>query len=249
MLFFPHLIAGPILRPNELIPQLEHPRRKKMVLPTAGVAVFTLGLVKKLVIADPIGGLVDHGLMPRACRAPRKRCSRFMAFRCRSIATSAAIPTWRSGSRSARHPAAEQFPPPYCAGLDRDFWRRWHITLSFWLRDYLYIPLGGNRQGRARQIRNILIPWRSAVYGMAPAGPSSFGACFTESRSAGVHLFRRLRTQNPQWLGVALTFCLVTFAWVYFRAPDHGDCHTMFWLARSSVPWPESDGFADVAPV
>jgi len=59
VLFFPHLIAGPILRPIELIPQLEHPRRKKWLLPTAGVAVFTLGLVKKLVIADPMGGLVD----------------------------------------------------------------------------------------------------------------------------------------------------------------------------------------------
>jgi alginate O-acetyltransferase complex protein AlgI len=95
VLFFPHLIAGPILRPNELIPQLEHPRRKKSILPVAALAVFTIGLVKKLVFADTIAGLVDSVYAHAGtATAPEARS---MASRCRSIATSAAIPTWRSG--------------------------------------------------------------------------------------------------------------------------------------------------------
>ena len=149
VLFFPHLIAGPILRPIEFIPQLEHPRRAKSLRPTAGFAVFTIGLVKKLVFADTIAGLVDaaygHTGLPTAPEALLAIYGFSVQIYCDfSGYTDMAIGlALLLGLRLPNN-----FRQPYCAGSIIDFWRRWHITLSFWLRDYLYIPLGGNREGR-----------------------------------------------------------------------------------------------------
>src|SRR5262252_6101395 len=112
---------------------------------------------------------------------------------------------------------------PYAAGSIIDFWRRWHVTLSFWLRDYLYIPLGGNRNGRLQEIRNIMITmtlgglWHGASWTFV-----IWGALHGLAVSVVHVLTRVLRwswlSAMPAWFAVLLTFHFVTFAWVFFRA-------------------------------
>ena len=228
VLFFPHLIAGPILRPIELIPQLEHPRRKKSLLPTAAVALFTIGLVKKLVVADTLAGLVDtiYGqsgtpTAPAALFAiygfsAQIYCD-FSGYTDMAIALGMLL-----GIRLPNN-----FLQPYCAGSIIDFWRRWHITLSFWLRDYLYIPLGGNRGGRFNEIRNIMITmtlgglwhgasWTFVIWGIL------HGLAVSAVHTAREVLHWTWLSRMPRWVGVLLTFHFVTVAWVFFRAPSLG---------------------------
>jgi len=227
VLFFPHLIAGPILRPIELIPQLEHPRRKKWLLPTAGVAVFTLGLVKKLVIADPMGGLVDAVYAKAVPTAPEALLAMY-GFSVQIYCDFSGYTDMAIGLAmllGIRLP--NNFLQPYCASSIITFWRRWHITLSFWLRDYLYIPLGGNRHGRFGEVRNILITM--ALGGLWHGASWTFviwGILHGIGVSA-VHVAKKVLRwtwleRMPGWLGVLLTFHFVTLAWVFFRAPGLG---------------------------
>jgi alginate O-acetyltransferase complex protein AlgI len=205
VLFFPHLIAGPILRPIELIPQLEHPRRKKSLSPTAGLAVFTIGLVKKLVFADTIAGF-----------SVQIYCD-FAGYTDMAIGLAMLL--------GVRLP--NNFRQPYSADSIVQFWRRWHMTLSFWLRDYLYIPLGGSRHGRLHEIRNIMITmvlgglWHGASWNFV-----IWGVLHGVGVSA-VHAARKIARWTwldrvPRWVGVLLTFHFVTLAWVFFRAPNLG---------------------------
>jgi alginate O-acetyltransferase complex protein AlgI len=119
------------------------------------------------------------------------------------------------------------FRQPYCADSIVQFWRRWHMTLSFWLRDYLYIPLGGNRHGRLHEIRNIVITmalgglWHGASWNFV-----IWGLLHGIGVSA-VHSARKIARWTwldrvPRWVGVLLTFHFVTLAWVFFRAPTFG---------------------------
>lgn len=228
VLFFPHLIAGPILRPIELIPQLEHPRRRKSLLPTAAVALFTIGLVKKLVIADTLAGLVDtiYG-QPGTPSAPAALLAiygfsvqiycDFSGYTDMALALAMLLGIRLPGN----------FSQPYCAGSIIDFWRRWHKTLSFWLRDYLYIPLGGNRGGRLNEIRNIMVTmtlgglWHGASWNFVIWGVLH-GFAVSAVHSAKEVLRWTWLSRMPRWVCVLLTFHFVTFAWVFFRAPNLG---------------------------
>jgi D-alanyl-lipoteichoic acid acyltransferase DltB (MBOAT superfamily) len=224
VLFFPHLIAGPILRPHELIPQLERSRSATLRRIAVPVAIFTVGLVKKLVFADQFGEIVDQVFNP-GNSAPgaldallaiygfsvQIYCD-FSGYTDMAIALALLL--------GVRLP--NNFLRPYTAESLVVFWRRWHITLSFWLRDYLYIPLGGSRGGRVMEIRNILITmvlgglwhganWTFVIWGLLHGIGLSL-----------VHLKNRLlsnRFQVPQLVSVVLTFHFVTFAWILFRAP------------------------------
>jgi alginate O-acetyltransferase complex protein AlgI len=224
VLFFPHLIAGPILRPIELIPQLDHPRARRFLMPSAAVAIFTLGLVKKLVVADPLAESVDaiyaaaHQSGPAAVLAiygfaVQIYCD-FSGYTDMAIGLAMLL--------GVRLP--NNFRQPYAARSLVEFWRRWHITLSFWLRDYLYIPLGGNRQGPARTTCNILVTmvlgglWHGAnftfmIWGLMHGVGISF-----------IHMLHRAlpraRKVVPNWLALLITFHFVTIGWILFRAPN-----------------------------
>jgi alginate O-acetyltransferase complex protein AlgI len=224
VLFFPHLIAGPILRPIELIPQLDHPRARRVLLPTAAVAIFTVGLVKKLVIADPLAESIDaiyaaaHQSGPAALLAiygfaVQIYCD-FSGYTDMAIGIAMLL--------GVRLP--NNFRQPYAALSLVEFWRRWHITLSFWLRDYLYIPLGGNRQGLAKTVRNILVTmvlgglWHGANFTFMLWGlMHGIGVSF-------IHVTHRVLPRTgklmPNWLSLLITFHFVTLGWVLFRAPD-----------------------------
>ena len=149
--FFPHLVAGPIMRPTTLLPQVARPRRFNL-------AAVLRGLVPDLLGPDQEGrrrrqpGRTSSTTCSAAGRRSTAawRCWRSTPSRSRSTATSRATPTSPAASPSAWASSwRSNFNLPYFATSPQDFWRRWHISLSTWLRDYLYIPLGGSRGGTA----------------------------------------------------------------------------------------------------
>jgi len=157
--FFPHLVAGPIVRPRDLLPQLAGPPRWSSREGSEGLFLLAIGLVKKVCIGDYLAlNLVD-----RVFDAP----TQYSSLECYSAVLGYAVQIYCDFSGytdmaigsalllGVRFPL--NFDSPYKAADIQDFWRRWHISLSTWLRDYLYIPLGGNRQSEARTYINLLL--------------------------------------------------------------------------------------------
>lgn len=220
VLFFPHLIAGPILRPHELMPQLKQERAARDVRLLLGVSLFTLGLVKKLVFADQIAAVVEPAYAGTVGLTGWHYLVAIYGFSVQIYCDFSGYTDMALGlAYLLRVRLPTNFLRPYGAASLTQFWRRWHITLSFWLRDYLYIPLGGNRHGRSRQIINLLI---TMVLGGLWHGANWTFVFWGALHGAGLsisHLLGRT-VRLPGWLGVVLTFHFVTFAWVFFRAPD-----------------------------
>src|SRR5271169_3117024 len=150
--FFPHLVAGPIMRPTELVPQFETPRRANARQLCFGLGLMTLGLFNKVVLADTfLSGaaerIFDHAKAPGLLDA----WTGTLAFSGQIFCDFAGYSTTAIGAALCLgFFMPDNFRFPYAAVGFSDFWRRWHITLSSWLRDYLYIPLGGNRHGARR---------------------------------------------------------------------------------------------------
>jgi alginate O-acetyltransferase complex protein AlgI len=218
--FFPHVVAGPIVRAREFLPQLRVPRDPRNVAVGAGVVLIVLGLIKKVALADLLAReIVDPVFgVPQAYAAPDVALAAY--------AYAAQIYCDFSGYTDIAIGVAllcgfvfpQNFASPYRATSFRDFWRRWHITLSRFLRDFLYIPLGGNRGGRWTTARNLMITmvlgglWHGAAWGFVLWGTIHGVALVVE------HGLRRTRLSLPAWARWAIVFNVVVFAWVLFRA-------------------------------
>ena len=223
--FFPQLIAGPIVHHKEMIPQfierLGKLTSRRML--AMGLTVFAIGLFKKLAIADYMGEIADPVF---AAAALGQELTLFEAW-LGMIAYTLQIYFDFSGYSDMAVGLAALFGirlplnffSPYKAGNIIEFWRRWHITLSRFLRDYLYIPLGGNRKGGARRYANLMITML--------LGGLWHGAGWTFMIWGGLHGFYLIvnhawqkfsSVRLPHILGVALTFLSVAVAWVFFRA-------------------------------
>ena len=219
--FFPHVVAGPIVRAREFIPQLATPRDPRNVAVGAGVVLIATGLVKKVAIADYLAReAVDPVFgVPEAYAAPDVALAAY--------AYAAQIYCDFSGYTDIAIGVAllmgfvfpQNFNNPYRATSFRDFWRRWHMTLSRFLRDFLYVPLGGNRGGRLRTARNLMITmvlgglWHGAAWGFVLWG-ALHGVCLVAE-----HVMRgRGVKAPPAWLRWALVFHLVVLGWILFRA-------------------------------
>jgi alginate O-acetyltransferase complex protein AlgI len=223
--FFPHLVAGPIMRPTELVPQFEMPRRANGNQLRFGLALMTLGLFQKVVLADsflatPAEMVFDGNTAPGALDA----WIATLAFSGQIFCDFAGYSTTAIGAAMCLGFAMpDNFRFPYAAIGFSDFWRRWHITLSAWLRDYLYIPLGGNRHG---EVRTFL-----ALMTTMLLGGLWHGASWTFVVWGGLHglylaVERMLRAQFRGYqpgpvalvlLGL-LTYTLINITWVFFRA-------------------------------
>jgi D-alanyl-lipoteichoic acid acyltransferase DltB (MBOAT superfamily) len=217
--FFPHLVAGPIVRAREFLPQLTSPRDPQRVAVGSGLTLIALGLVKKVVIADYLARTVVDPVF--AVPGLYSGADAMLA----AYAYAAQIYCDFSGYTDMAIGLAllmgfvfpQNFRSPYRATGFRDFWRRWHMTLSRFLRDFLYIPLGGSRGGRLRTYRNLLITmllgglWHGAAWTFVLWGGFHGAGLITEHALAG-----RLRT--PAWLGWLVTFHLVVVGWVLFRS-------------------------------
>lgn len=221
--FFPHLVAGPIVRASEFLPQLQAPRDPNRVAVGAGLALVALGLIKKVAIADtlarevvdPVFGVPEAYFTPDAILA--------------AYAYAAQIYCDFSGYTDIAIGLAlllgfvfpQNFNSPYRATGFRDFWRRWHMTLSRFLRDYLYIPLGGSRGGRLFTYRNLLITmvlgglWHGAAWTFVLWGAFHGAGLVTEHALGG-----RIGRHTPAWLRWFATFNLVCFGWILFRSQD-----------------------------
>ncbi|MGH2915202.1 MAG: MBOAT family O-acyltransferase [Solirubrobacteraceae bacterium] len=223
--FFPHLVAGPIVRAREFLPQLARPADPRRVAVSSGLTLIGMGLVKKVVIADYLGRTVCDPVfgVPQAYHAPDVLIAGY--------AYAAQIYCDFSGYTDIAIGLAllmgfvfpQNFSSPYRSQGFSEFWRRWHMTLSRFLRDFLYIPLGGNRRGRLLTYRNLMITmvlgglWHGAAWTFVLWG-TFHGVALTCEH----FLRRRLRWRPPAWARWFVTFHLVVFGWILFRAQGIG---------------------------
>jgi alginate O-acetyltransferase complex protein AlgI len=229
VLFFPHLIAGPILRPHDLLPQLARPQSMTRALRARivfGLAIFSIGLLKKLVFADPMGEAVDAVFSAPGNRSAAEYLLAIYGFALQIYCDFSGYTDMAIGVALAigvRLPT--NFLHPYTSASIVEFWRRWHITLSTWLRDYLYIPLGGNRIGYRRQLLNIMVTmglgglWHGANWTFVFWG-LLHGIGIAISHALRHFSLDRFVQRVPRWMLVLVTFHFVLIAWIPFRAPN-----------------------------
>jgi alginate O-acetyltransferase complex protein AlgI len=223
VLLYPHLIAGPIVRHNELVPQFSlDPRRDGMWRRIGtGLVIFTIGFAKKVLLADKLGAVADP-LFATATSHPLnlgEAWTAVLAFSLQLFLDFSAYTEMAIGSALVFGLSLpENFRRPYLATDLRDFWRRWHISLSNFLRDYLYIPLGGSRRGPVRYVLATL-----ATMGLCGLwhGAGWTYAAWGLWHGAGLvicHGWQRVGRPMPQAAGWLLTMLFVLCGWVVFRA-------------------------------
>jgi D-alanyl-lipoteichoic acid acyltransferase DltB (MBOAT superfamily) len=228
--FFPQLIAGPICRAHELMPQLKRQFRFDATQFFCGLAIFALGFLLKEVFADSLAPLVDKLYAPRANLGMVDAWAAAIGFGGQIYADFWGYSTMAVGlARMFGVDIPVNFRLPYLATSLRDFWRRWHITLSQWLRDYLYKPLGGSRRGRARTVFALMATmllgglWHGAnytfiVWGALHGFVQVLEHLLLPQQLSGQAWIRRARAAAG-WLYV---FVVVMVAWVFFRAENLG---------------------------
>lgn len=217
---FPHLVAGPIVRYNILAEQIKF-RTHTADKFAAGVAMFILGFAKKILLANPMGRVADS-VFGAATPLPMDAWVGVIAYAFQIYFDFSGYSDMAIGlGRMFGFVIPENFRSPYLSESITDFWRRWHISLSTWLRDYLYVPLGGNRRGPKRTYVNLAVVmllgglWHGAAWQFVAWG-GYHGALLAFERWLG----RRSPYEFlPHWARVAMTFVLVLFSWVLFRSP------------------------------
>jgi alginate O-acetyltransferase complex protein AlgI len=223
--FFPHLIAGPILHHKEVQPQFGHLKREVPWNHIAiGITLFSLGLFKKIMLADPLGGLADPIYALAQLGQPLSMVQGWLCAFLYGFQLYFDFSGYTDMAIGLAHLFGITFPKnfdsPYKSASIAEFWRRWHITLSQFLRDFLYIPLGGNRRGVPRNLFNLLVVmglgglWHGASWNFVLWG-------LLHGLYLALHaVWRRTNIALPRFLGWVITFLAVMAAWVLFRAPD-----------------------------
>jgi alginate O-acetyltransferase complex protein AlgI len=219
--FFPHLIAGPIVRAREFLPQLETPRSRSNVALGAAVWLIAIGLVKKIVIADYLARTVADPVfaVPGAYSAPDAWLAMY-AYTAQILCDFSGYTDMAIGiALLLGYHFPQNFDRPYRATSFQEFWRRWHITLSRFLRDFIYIPLGGSRNGEWQMRRNLMITmllgglWHGAAWTFVIWGAFHGAAQVLERPLRG-------RFYTPAWLRWLIVFHLIALSWVLFRSTD-----------------------------
>ncbi len=237
--FFPQLVAGPIERSKNLLSQMQNIAEIKLWNArrvTSGTILMIWGFFVKMVIADRAAVLVNtvfdnyhmYGSTELVLAAVFFALQIYCDFGSYSLIAIGA-------AKIMGFELMENFNTPYFACSIRDFWSRWHISLSTWFRDYLYIPLGGNRRGRVRKSVNIMIvflasglwhgaDWSYVVWGGIHGAYQVIGDYLASFREKCI---RKLRVNTAcfswKFLQTTVTFILVVFAWIFFRADSIGD--------------------------
>lgn len=239
---FPQLVAGPIVRYHTFAAQL---RERRHDLPTfaRGVMAFQIGLVKKVLLADSLAPLADTAFS-EGVRNTGDAWIGLLAYSFQIYFDFSGYSDMAIGLGlmiGFRLPI--NFARPYAAISLTDFWRRWHISLSAFLRDYLYIPLGGNRKGPARTYVHLMLTmllgglWHGAQWTFVVWG-AYHGAWLAIERWFGKGSFL---VKLPKAVNIALTFVVVLIGWVFFRAPDLDFASQYLWVLAGG------DGFAEAS--
>jgi alginate O-acetyltransferase complex protein AlgI len=237
---FPHLVAGPILKFSYLAEQLEA-RTLTLDKFVRGIAFFSLGLAKKILLANGCAQIADaafgaHAVGMRDAWLGAISYAFQIYFDFSGYSDMAIGLGLMLGFVFARN-----FDSPYRATSITDFWRRWHISLSTWLREYLYIPLGGNRKGKLRTYVNLMITmllgglWHGAAWTFVIWGAIHGGVLALERSRGGLWFTEKV----PALVRMVPTFLIVVIAWVFFRASDLP--HATAYLA-SMFGWGQSSG-------
>ncbi|MBL8220578.1 MAG: MBOAT family protein, partial [Bryobacterales bacterium] len=241
--FFPQLVAGPIVRAHEFFANFYHWHKPTALEIRRGIFEILSGLVKKMALADQFAPLSDaYFSNPAQHPGALAAWGGVTAFAMQiffdfSGYTDIAI----GAARVMGFQFPDNFRRPYFAASITDFWRRWHISLSRWLRDYLYIPLGGNRHGTLRTYRNLLLTmllggfWHGASWNFVIWG-GYHGALLSLEKRLGI-------AESTRWWRIPITFILVCYGWVFFRAATFADARfvlaqmTQFTGGDWALPW------------
>ena len=224
ILLFPHLIAGPIVRYADIEAHLLSKSEKRFDDFVAGAPRFFWGLAKKVLIADQVSAIVNQVFaLPDARITTSVAWIGVIAYAIQIYFDFSGYSDMAIGlARMFGFVFPENFNRPYSAVSITDFWRRWHISLSSWFRDYVYIPLGGNRSGTGRTYFNLSVVflltglWHGANWTFIVWG-AFHGACLIIERSTGISAWAPSRMLVPRRI---ITFTLVCIGWALFRAVD-----------------------------
>jgi alginate O-acetyltransferase complex protein AlgI len=247
--FFPQLIAGPITHHSEIMPQIGSAQRREFQADLAvGLSIFVVGLFKKVVVADSLAVYVDAGYAMVKAGHPLDTASAWVTVLSYSFQLYYDFSGYSDMAVGLARMFGFRLPvnfySPYKASSIIDFWRRWHITLSRFLRDYLYIPLGGNRRGPVRRYLNLGIVmvlgglWHGANWTFVVWGGVHGLMLAVNHAWNAVPLSRhpRLKGAAARWIAILVTFMAVTLAWVPFRADTLTDAGAML-----GYLWPALD--------
>lgn len=254
--FFPLLLAGPITRAENLIPRLRRNRQASSRMVWSGLWLIMLGLVKKNMVSDYIGQFTTWVFdapqtfsgfenMAALLGYPVQIYFDFSGYSDMSIGAAAILGFW----------LPDNFHFPYRALSLTDFWRRWHISLSTWFRDYLYIPLGGNRKGTLRMYANNFITmlvaglWHGASWMFVIWGAlHGFGLCVHKffSRQLRITIPSTLWGNTLSWL---ITYVYVCFAWSFFRSQSLTLLGTMYEKIVADFSWAYLSPFVYARPL
>jgi len=246
--YFPQLVAGPIERPGSLLPQLKQQQDFDYARVAEGLGRIVWGMFKKVVIADRLGLLVDSVYaQPGQFGGPALTVAT-VAFAFQVYCDFSGYSDIAIGAAQVMgHRLRENFDRPYLAGSIADFWRRWHISLSSWFRDYLYVPLGGSRVGVRRFCFNIMAVfilsglchganWTFIAWGCLHGLYYLIGNGTRRYRQGVAQILGATRFPRlSHAAGVAITFILVCFAWILFRADHFSDAVTV--VVRLGSGW------------
>lgn len=235
--FFPQLVAGPIVRASEFLPQLQTNPRLTGYGAFLGFRQFTFGLFKKVFIADHIALFVDYVFGNAGAFGAVSTWLAVLAYGLQIYCDFSGYSDMAIGAaRVMGYHLPTNFRLPYLATSVTDFWHRWHISLSTWLRDYLYIPLGGNRKGRRRTYVNLFVTmvlgglWHGAawtfvvwgaIHGVMLMGEKWLRPRWTPARQSGP------LQGASKIVGWFVTMLVVFTAWVFFRAASFGEAFLM----------------------
>jgi alginate O-acetyltransferase complex protein AlgI len=245
--FFPQLIAGPVLRAHELMPQIGRikvqPEKVKLAL-----LLFSVGAMKKVGVADQLAPLVDRIYGSEQVLTSSESILAFYAFSIQIYCDFSGYTDMALALGLLLNVSLpENFERPYIAMSIREFWRRWHMTLSRWLRDYLYVPLGGSRQGIARTVAAITITMALGGLWHGAAWTFVLWGLFHGLLVAAEHVMEKCGVRPlpfPGWIKSLVVFHVVSLLWVFFRAPSleqawnllHGFCVSGSLDALSMAP-------------
>lgn len=232
--FFPQLVAGPIERASHLLPQLQQPRKVTWEDSATGVRQILCGFFKKIVIADSVAAFVTAGYDNPAVASGSELVIATVMFAFQIYCDFSAYSDIAIGTaRLFGIRLMQNFAYPYFAGSIHEFWQRWHISLSTWFRDYVYIPLGGNRGSSLLRNRNVLLTfiisgfWHGAAWRFVGWGMLHGTALVTENKALPVarrsSATQRLIPTPLNFARMLLTFVIVCLGWVLFRADTMSD--------------------------
>jgi alginate O-acetyltransferase complex protein AlgI len=242
---FPHLVAGPILRAGDLLPQIAEHRPFQREATVRGLELCLIGFFKKAVIADNLARFIDPVFADPASQGGAAIWTAALCFTAQIYCDFSGYTDIARGlARMLGFRFPQNFDWPYFSASIQEFWRRWHMSLSFWIRDYLYLSLGGSRGTTARWLLNLAVTWFAV--GLWHGAAATFilwglynGALLAIGRLANPGRFA------PRPVQIGVTLLLVVLGWVLFRAERTADVAVLW--GRMLAPW--QTGFFELTPL